>query len=694
MTRKHSPLALILFVVFLLSSNFLSAQDNVSWLSDFTGDVVNGSSTLSYTFTKVDGNDCKLKIGEKETDKKGNVSQTDWVFYLSDLDPSALSFKPSGKVINISLNIKNGQKFVSVSEDGEFTGYTGDVPVTMSEVDKARALIDALKSHIGECKQTDRAWNSRDEAFDWLVENIKPSDNSGTTYDQTFSKGNKPYMAVMQTESTDSKGNQNKVTRTFDLSDINPNGINLEVSGKSLKIEVPVTGKNYFIMEKTGDNEVNFGRDFEIYTDDIEVARNIVNAFQYLVTNTKAERVQWAGYKEALGFVKDHLGEITSGGKIYNQTLSFDPSASGAVTLSAEVTDSKGTSSAESSIFYMADIQPPIGLNVSSHGAYLEIVTKDKNKYIKQTEGGAMDNWANSVRLYIDDIDLARNLAGAFEYGAVNSNGGDPGLNSPENVISWLTANVAELNVDGKQVKQVLKVSPAIENQFDLQVYTSDNSGTEVHEQFTIYPEDLSAGDNTIQVSGKKLSVPLSTGKLSYIKAFRDGELQNYTKSTDIYFDDVQKAKYFTEAIGFLIKNSKVEKREMKNGQEAWAFLSSHIKKVENGSTVYDQSIEKPDAANACKLKYNLNETDSKGTTVNYNWEFILTDIDPSVSAIDVSSKEIHIDLVTKNKQKLVKPYKNDEAQNFDDEVVIQTDDILEAKKILAAIRTLAADCK
>ena len=65
---------------------------------------------------------------------------------------------------------------------------------------------------------------------------------------------------------------------------------------------------------------------------------------------------------------------------------------------------------------YLNDIQTPVSLNVSSRGAYLQIDTKNKNKYIKQTTDNNIEPWASSLKLYVDDIDLARNLEGALEF--------------------------------------------------------------------------------------------------------------------------------------------------------------------------------------------------------------------------------------------------------------------------------------
>ncbi len=685
---------LICAAILVIFPAFAFAQDPVTWLSDYSGDITDGSSTLNYSFSTVDGNDCKIRIEEKETDKKGRVSLTSHEFYLSDLNPEALSFRPTGKVIEVSLKIKNDQKFMTVSEDGEFTGYDDEVGLTMNEVDKARSFIDAIKEHTTACRQTDRAWNSTEEALDWLTENVTTSENSGTTYDQTFSRGAKPYLATLLTGYTDNRGTAVSILRTIDLGDIDPQEVSLHVSGKSLKVEVPVKDRNYFIAEKNGEGEISFSRDMEIHADDIELARNIVNAMVYLASNTRAERPAWNSYAEALNFVKSRMGNVTSGGDTYDQSMDFDGSPSGTVIVTYGITDSRGTSSKQTSTFYPADIQVPVELNASSRGAYLELNTIDKEKYIKRTEDGNPASWDDNVRIYVDDIDLARDLGRALEYAVGNSSTGDAGLNNVEKINEWIAENVDGMIVDGDEVKQVLSLNPGLENKLILEVTTVDAEGTTTSEKYEVYPEDLSAEDNVLEVSGTRLYVPLSTGRESYIRHYKDGALQSYTRTADIYFDDVQSAKYFTDAMRYLIGTSKVESREMKSAGEAWAFLKEHIRKVEVNGDVYDQSVERPEADNPCKVKLTRNETDSRGSSAAYDWEFMVSDIDPAGSKVSVSSREVRITLATKDGQKLIKPYKNGEAQNFDDEVVVQADDMLEARKILGAFVTLGKQCK
>ena len=95
------------------------AQDKLSWLDEYTGEMQIGSDTYHYNFYSVESNDCKLKFEELVTDKKGKTEARSWILYLSDLNPSAISFKAKGKSINISMETQQSQKFISYFEEGE-----------------------------------------------------------------------------------------------------------------------------------------------------------------------------------------------------------------------------------------------------------------------------------------------------------------------------------------------------------------------------------------------------------------------------------------------------------------------------------------------------------------------------------------------------------------------------------------------
>ncbi len=691
--KKTGLMIVIFYLVFMvLNSSSLIAQEKISWLAEYTAEIDAGSYTYAYNYTSVDNNTCKLRIEEIKTDKKGKTSSEAYVFYLSDINPSSLSFKASGKVIDVNMETNLSQKFVTVFEEGEFEGYTNKISIQMSEVDKARSFIEAFKSNIGTCKTTDRSWTSDEEALAWLSENIGESVSSGTTYKQTFSKGDKNYLAKLETETTDSKGNIQTAMYTFDLSDINPSGVELNVSGKDLAVELNGRDNKYYIKLEEDDGEFSFDRDVEIHTDDIEIARNIVNAMVFLASDIHPERKEWKSYTQALTYVKDNLKEVPVGSAMYKQSLSFGESPSDIVDFTSVKTDSKGASAEEVSSFYLNHLNPSVGLEVSSSNAYLDLEIKNKDKYIRQSSDGKILTYSSSLKTYVDDIDKARDLINAMEYAIKNSESGIKEFASEEKAMEWLSQGPGEVTIDATNIKQTLRISPAMENKLELNVITTDEGSAGINEHFEIYPEDLSLEDLKIKVSGKKLYVPLSTGKMKYIKVFKENEPQNYTSATDVYFEDVQKANNFIAAVSNLHDKSKVQDRLLENKTAAWDYFASYLKKLEISGVEYEQKMEKMDGDD-CKLRFTRVETDSKGAT-EYVYEFMASDINPAISGITVYADKLYITPVTKDKQKLIKTYKNGEVGNFGYDFDLYIDDVLVAKKMLGAISTLSNACK
>ena len=489
--------ALFMSIFFSISVIFYSlpvfCQEPVSWLSDFTNDITVGSYTYNYSFTEVDNNACKLRIDEKKTDKKGSATIKSFIVHLADIDPVSVNFKTSGSNVIVNIGIKQSQKFVTVLENDAIDSYTNLISVYMSEVDNARSFIDAIKTHSEDCKGADRIWTSRQEAFAWLEQNIGESTASGTTYKQSFKKGEKDYLAALNTESTDSKGIQETALYNYDLSDIDPAKINLAVYGKYFKIEVPVRDSKYYVQQKKGET-ITFAKELEIYSDEIEQARNIFNAMAYLASETKTpEKTQWDNYSAALYYVKSSISEVQAGSYTYAQELSFEASPSGMVHITISKTDSKGAVTVVKNSFYLNDLQSPVKLSASSKNVSLELQIRDKNKFIKQTNEGAIISYAYDLEIYQTGIEEAREMMNALECAMAKSTSGVIEFASTDRAIQWIGENVGEVKIDAETTKQSIEVNTSNENNIHFQTITSEEGSADITRIYEIYPEDVIA---------------------------------------------------------------------------------------------------------------------------------------------------------------------------------------------------------
>lgn len=692
--KKSALLKSVAFLVMILLYTIpLYTQEIVSWLNDYTSEMIIGSYVYKYNFITADNNACKLKIDEIKTDKKGASSVETSIVYLSDIDPASVSFKTSGSSVIVNIGIKQSQKFVTVLENDVLDGYSNSISVYMTEIDKARSFIDAIKIHSEDCKEISPIWSSRQEAFAWLSQNIGESVASGTSYKQTFVKGNKEYLATLNSESTDSKGVQETIQYNFNLSDIDPSKINLVVSGKYFKIEIPVRDSKYYMQLIKGEN-TTYSKELEIYSDDMEQARNIYNAMAYLVSETPVpKRKEWENYSAVLAFVKSAMHEVQVGSYTIAQEFSNDESSSGMGHVTIRKTDSKGATTEETNSFYLTDIQPDISLDASSKNISLELTIKDKKKYIKQTGESGILSYTYDIEIFQTGVEEAREMINALESAIAKSTSGVIEFTSADKAIQWLGENTGEVVIDATTIKQSIQVTSSNENKIELQVVTSSEGSTSITEVFEIYPEDIVSEKLEIEVSGKKLWVTLSTGKLKYIKTYKNNILQNYAYETDVFFDDVLKAKNFIAAIKLLRDKSQVSDRAMADKATAFSYIMDHMGKIEIDGSIIEQKFENRDNDN-CKMNYIRTVTDSKGVATEYKYEFTLSDIDQIDSKLYITGKELQVKLETKDNAKLIKPYKNSEAENFIYTLDILVNDVLIAKKLLVAFITLSKMCE
>lgn len=668
------------------------SQDKIPWLDDYAGEMLIGSDTYRYNFTNIEGNDCNPRIEELVTDKKGSTKTRSWVFYLSDINPSEISFKAKGKSLDISMETHRSQKFITYYEDGEIQGFTEKIGISMNELDLTRSFLETIKEKIANCKETQVSWENRDQAFTWLVNNIAEATDKEIKWDQKFAKGDRNYMVDFQANSTNKKGEHKMYGYTFDLNDINPSAINLKISGKSLMVELPISEGKRYIMVQSPAGTV-FTNKLLIYTNEIELARQIVNALSYLVTNTAPERQKWDSYNASLGFVKDNLGEVKIDDEHFTNSINFEESPSGLVKLVIEKSDSDGTSETMQYSFYLVDLMDKLQLEVSKNSITIEIETKNKREFIREIADGEVSDYTSSLSLHMADIDMARDILNAFEYAISTSEENLSEFNSISEVSSWFSEFVGTIEIEGDKFEQNLNVNEESENQLTIEKKVTEANNESIETSFILYPEDIGLDDLEIKVSGKKLIVPMETDKGRYIKEFENGKLQDFTGTANIRFIDPMVAKNFIVAIQFLKANSAVEDRTLMSVDEAKAILSENIQNIELPDDQYEQKLEFTDEG-ICKLSFTRVETDSKGASDEYKYEFNISDIHPGNSKFSVKGKIIAINLITAGDEKLIKPYKNGEVGDFIDDFFIYADDVLIAKKTLAVFAKLSDGCK
>ena len=114
------------------------------------------------------------------------------------------------------------------------------------------------------------------------------------------------------------------------------------------------------------------------------------------------------------------------------------------------------------------------------------------------------------------------------------------------------------------------------------------------------------------------------------------------------------------------------------------AALENAVLAVASGSRKYEQKITFQEPA---LIRYSYHETDQKGNTTQYAYEFNLADIDPYAVREQTQKDLISVAIAARNKQKLIKVYKNEVVQPYDEQTAIIAKDIDNARAMAEIIK-------
>jgi hypothetical protein len=114
---------------------------------------------------------------------------------------------------------------------------------------------------------------------------------------------------------------------------------------------------------------------------------------------------------------------------------------------------------------------------------------------------------------------------------------------------------------------------------------------------------------------------------------------------------------------------------------------------IKSGGTGVKQKIELTNN-DPCKISFTVSRTDEKGKTMDEIYEFALTDMNKQMVGVKVSGKNVEVSLACKNKEKLVKVYKNGVQQAWGTDVKFLTNDVETARNIAEAFRSAILQCE
>lgn len=638
----------------------------------------------------------KLNYISVEVDDKGKTKKESYEFYISDIDKNTIIRKTEGKKMLVSLSINNKQKFIKYFKEDKLESYVSDFEILVSNADAAQELMDLFKKAIPLVKTNENQWATNTEALNWLKSNIGEVNLKNGINNQTFTFGErKDYLVSLAVKKTDLKGVTTEEKYDFNILDINKNQIQLKISGDQLTVHLETKGNDKFIkcfknnVQQSYDNEVN------IYTGDIDQARNIISAFTLAINKSKAKMPEFGNVQQAIDFIKSNTGDVTIDDKTTKQSIDLTSGQGTKAKYSMIESDSKGKTTESINEFYLADLEiNAINFKVSGKKITLLGNIKNKSKFIKYTKEGVIQNYQNDLEIITSDIETTREVIEAYKYAIKASEMAPVSFGSVAEAIGFLASNIKGEAVNTDQYKLSFEGQTAEPYQCKFTKSKTDEKGKTVEQVYEFYPYMLETNTTKVESSGKYLVANMKIkDKKSFVKVYKDGEQQSYDNEVELLAFDAKQAKDIAEALKYIATNGKPKDKDFSNKQVAVQFAIDNIGNLKGEGKEVKQKLEILNNE-PCKLNLTINTIDDKGKTIEEIYEFSLADMNKLMVDYKISGKNVIVVLVCKNKQKLIKAYKNGQQQSYTADIEIIDDDVETAKNIADALKNAIIACE
>jgi HSP20 family molecular chaperone IbpA len=695
--KKQVFLLHSIIVCLFLSFN-LNAQDlkqTLSAIQSKVGEIQIDKITYKQSVEILDDAKGKIRFTSVAVDDKGKAVKESYEFYVADIDKNTVIRKTSGKKLMVSMATNNKQKFIKYLKEDNLESYVDNVEMLVSDADAAQTLMDQVKKAIPLVKSSEKTFATAKDALAWLKSNIGEVSTKTGKSEQSFSfNDQKEYLVALNVKSTDTKGATVEENYEFNVADVNKNAIQLKVSGSVLSVSIENRGSEKYIRYTKNNQLQSYAGDVSVLSGDIDHARQLIAAFTAAVEKTKPVYPSYSSAQQASDFVKGKVADISIDAKTITQKIEFGDGGSKATLVVGE-SDSKGKVTKHQYEFYLSDVDKSgINFKVSGKKVMVMVSTANKVKLVKCVKDDVPQSYQGDVEILSPDIETARTMVDAFAYAAKTSKAGRPKWNSVTEVVNFLTAAIKgeALGTDKYELSFEADLTEPWEAIYHYK--RIDAKGAETEGAFLFYPFMLDTNNIKVESSGKYLAVTAPVKeKKSFVKKLKGELSQGFTSELEIMAFDAKQAKEIALALRYFAGNYTPKAKDWSDKAKAMNFVKETVGNFSNASKEVKQKLELVNN-DPCKVTLTINTTDDKGKTLEEIYEFSLSDMNKLMVDYKISSNNVYVTMVCKNKEKFVKVYKNGAQQSYASEVRIVEDDVERARNIADALRAAVIQCE
>ena len=484
-----------------------------------------------------------------EVNDKGQEQETVYTFGLSDINSKSVRSFTKKDIFLIELVVNGKQKLIKrTTDDGGKITYLADFNLYGLNADNGRDIKKAIEDAIPEAIALDEkalSLSTYEDHLKWLEDNVSnvslPKDE---ITQQLISDPSKPAFVVLE-QTWGSK----KKRFEFNVSLLNPNSVNYQISGDEFSIEI-ATKKGVNAIKYLEDGELeDFTDRVTFYASSLSNGKNIHKVLKGIVPLSEdkfeASKPDIKLVPKALKYLNDHIGNVNSQERTTAQTLELKNTMA-----SILVKETAGSKNEEHSYFFnIWDInKSSIAFKSKKTRLYLELNTSNGKPYIGHTTNGEPQNYEKSLMLYFGSMDEAIIGEEALKFLIENSEANIPdgegqSVISLEEAVNQLKPLVKTVTYGDDQIGQHIELLETETSTLKLtKVESNPKKSTEFVFEFSI--QDLNKRAIKVEVSGKRVWAELGTkSSKKVVKVYADGQVQNYRNTVEIEAMNVENAK-------------------------------------------------------------------------------------------------------------------------------------------------------
>jgi hypothetical protein len=546
-TIRFFTLLIALFPVSLHAQTALA--DSLTVLKNMVQDVRVGKDDYKQILTYDAEAPYRVSIAITEIDRKGREEELRLELNLALMNARRVRYEDGKDQIKVTLEANNDAA-VKEYEDGEFEGYEDEAYLLALNVDNARAMERVLEAVIPMAKEQWEKDNQLPEDFtglqQWIKSMIKDISVDDDRWEQSWSHStDQPTrVSLMVTE-------EGKDDHRYDwnLADVNPSSIEVQVKGKVAKVEMDVRDrKDYIRVEEQGVLD-GYDDSVELLFEEVDDAQLAAAALRQLAKQAaEIEEKNEVSYETA-----------TSARAALNQTLTnfkreetaIEQRLSGDCQATYEYTeDEEGDTEANKYIFDFADLNPG-SIDIEIKGTALTVVAEVRGgeDYVYVEENGEQENYDDEVSFPVEDLPKAKLVVLQLKK-IIEA--------CPNEVttkdFAWMKSELESVEAEQAGLTQTLEL---LEGDDCKWVFTqAEEKRDEIEEEryeFNLY--DLNPRKVKMDISGKSVIVEVETnGGEDIIKTFSEDEEEGYEDELEFVLKNVAAGKAFAASLKAVIE--------------------------------------------------------------------------------------------------------------------------------------------